>query len=199
MADIAADASDFVITGLSNDIDNEYFIRVAARNADDRGVWAMFPAGAEGLQPGDQPAGPVLGLSVVQSSADEITVRWSAPADSEDQSDVTGYVAQIRRAANQTGDFDGDATNDDTSIDIFSEWLPEQSTFSTPDEGLPEFEVLTALPTTTTSIMWDELVEGVKYEVRVFAQNTVQTGLTNAAIEGYMNPGHGKRYPRRGR
>ena len=164
------------VTGLENG--DHYWFRVAGvlTNADGTvsDTSENFGNSAAATSPeATNPGKP--SITIVQNGDNSIKVDWSAPSDTGG-STITGYVAQFRRAANQTGDFDDDPSNPDTTETDASDWIPGVSAFVSSDEGLPtDLGVLMRLPATTKSVTWGSLVKGVKYEVRVYALNTAQT------------------------
>ena len=131
-------------------------------------------------------------VTLVQTSADMIKVEWMPPSNNGG-SDITGYVAQIRRVANQMADWNDDGTA--TTHTAASGWVPNQSPVSNPDPtneaeaGLPPTGTLAALSATARETEWSGLVKGVMYEVRVFAQNSVQTGVDDSEVLAFTSPG----------
>ena len=178
------------ITDLTNG--SNYFVRVALARAGG-GMPAVGTYGVSSAEAAPASVAPGMPMVAVQQTRDDaITVTWMPPAD-KGGSDITGYVAQLMRAANQTADFDDNPANADSLIPDASDWIPDISAFTTPDEGLPiNLGVLMTLPATTTSVTWDSLVNGVQYEARVFALNSVQTAtatVTDNELRGLVNPG----------
>ena len=161
------------------DLDNagiEYFVRMRAVNGAAKSAWtAIHPTGDDGINP--TPGAPAMPMvSVTQTGTGEITASWMPGADGG--SEITGYVAQIRRAAGQRADFDGTGSDPVETKAAASDWIPttDSGGFTTVNQGLPiNLGELMTLSADTRTRTFGSLLEGVKYEVQVFALNSAQT------------------------